>query len=151
FLASAKGANRKVPPGIVSRCEERKPLDMVPVKVSQGEEHRPHLLVAAGDQVLAQVPNATARIQNHDLAGLTREHYTGRVAPKILKLPLANRDRAARAVELRLGFHAVPPRANAPNRASRMARSDYLRRRGSDRLHAFTEGPTGVRLLSLLE
>src|SRR5262249_59808739 len=91
---------------IVSRCKEGESLDMVPVEVRKGNEHCPYLLVATCDQVLAQVPNAAARIQDRHLAEVARQHYTGRVAPEVLKVSVTNRDRTSGAIELSPGWHA---------------------------------------------
>src|SRR5262245_22037947 len=103
--APAEGADGKVPSRIVGRRKEGEPLDVVPVKVREGDEHGPHLLVGTRKQVLAEVPDAAARVQDRYLTSIVRQPYTGRVAAEVLEVSVANRDRTPGAVEPGLDNH----------------------------------------------
>src|SRR5205823_6182730 len=91
------------------------PLNMVPVKVRQGQKHSPDLLVATGNQFLAQMPNATARVEDRDLTELALHHDTGRIAAEVLEFAVADRNGATRAVKLHFDAHAISPNNNATN------------------------------------
>src|SRR5262249_54399812 len=106
--AAAEGADGEVAPGVVGGREEGEPLDVVPVEVGEGDEHGPFLLVAAGDQVLADVADAAAGVQDGHLTGVVADQHAGGVAAEVLEVAVADRDRPPGAVEPGPGSHAVP-------------------------------------------
>jgi hypothetical protein len=98
-LTPAERQERNFLAGIISWSEERKALDVVPVKVRERDDDLV-LLVAHGAEVFAQISQSGARVNNGDAVGIG-EHdlQTGGVSAELLKIRIANGDGSPRTVE----------------------------------------------------
>ena len=77
-------------PGIISRGEERKALDVVPVKVRERDTDW-FLLVADGAKVSAQISQSRAGVNDGDSVHIgERDLQTGGVAAELLKTGIAD-------------------------------------------------------------
>ena len=102
----AHGRDHEFPGGIVGRCKERKSLNVVPVEVGKQHEDGPAKpFFGAGKHLLAQLPDAGARIQDADSIRSVNQH-AGRVAAELLKTGFTYRRRAAGSVKL--DVHGLP-------------------------------------------
>src|SRR5438105_6009916 len=100
-------------PGIISRGEEGKALDVVPMKVGERNNDLV-LLMANGEEVSAQISQSRARVNDGDAVRIgERDLQAGSVATELLKPGIADRDGSARTIKLELhtiGFMKVSPR-----------------------------------------
>ena len=101
-LVPAERQERDFSPGIISRRKKRKALDVVPVKVGEGDNDL-ILLVTDGEEVSAQISQSRARVNDGDAVRIgERDLQAGGVAAEFLKTGIANGDGSARAVKLEL-------------------------------------------------
>jgi hypothetical protein len=106
-LVPAERQERDFLPGIISRGEERKALDVVPVKVRERDGDL-FLLVADGPKVSAQIPQSRARVNDDDAVHIgERDLQTRGVAAELLKTGIADRDGSPRTIKLEL--HRIVP------------------------------------------
>src|SRR4030095_7178531 len=101
-LVPAERQKRDFLPGIISRGEERKALDVVPVKVRERDRDL-FLFVADGAKVSAQVPQSRARVNDNDAVHIgERDLQTRGVAAEFLKTGIADGDGSPRPIKLEL-------------------------------------------------
>jgi hypothetical protein len=126
-LVAAERQKRDFLPGIISRGEERKALDMVPVKVRERDRDL-FLFVADGAKVSAQIPQSRARVNDDDAVHIgERDLQTRGVAAEFLKTGIANGDGSPRTIKLEL-HRIVFIRVSPGLRASRCIRFDIFGR-----------------------
>jgi hypothetical protein len=105
-LVPAERHERDFLPGIISRGKERKPLDVVPVKVRERDNDL-FLLVADGAKVSTEISQSRARVNDGDLVRIgERDLQAGGVAAELLKTGIADGDGSPRTVKLEL--HRIP-------------------------------------------
>src|SRR6266513_216130 len=101
-LVPAERQKRDFLLGIISRGEERKALDVVPVKVRERDRDL-FLLVADGAKVSAQIPQSRARVNDDDAVHIgERDLQTRGVAAELLKTGIADGNGSARTIKLEL-------------------------------------------------
>src|SRR6266513_3390066 len=104
-LVAAERQKRDFLPWIISRGEERKALDMVPVKVRERDRDL-FLFVADGAKVSAQIPQSRARVNDDDAVHIgERDLQTRGVAAELLKTGIAVGDGSPRTIKLE--FHRI--------------------------------------------
>lgn len=102
--------------GIVGRGEERKALDVVPVKVRE-RDHDLFLLVADLAKVSAQVPQTRARVNDDDAVDIGERDLQARgVATEFLKTGIADGDGSP--CPIKLEFHRIVLMKLSPRLAS---------------------------------
>src|SRR5262249_53488180 len=102
--ALAQGENRDILGGIVGRRKEGKALNVVPVKMGEGDDNL-LLPMAHGHQILAEIPDPGARVKNGNRLRVGYSHaHTGAVGAKFLKAGITHGSGTARAIEFE--FHS---------------------------------------------
>src|SRR6266550_5062621 len=128
-LVPAERQERDFFPGIISRRKKRKALDVVPVKVGEGDNDL-FLLVADGEEVSAQISQSRARVNDGDAVRISeRDLQAGGVAAEFLKTAIADGDGSARTVKLELHtivFMKVSPRLASSKQRIFLLQSDRL-------------------------
>lgn len=98
-LILAERQQRDFLAGIISRRKKRKTLDMIPVKVCEGDDDLV-LFVAHGAEVFAEISQAGPCVNYRDAVRIAeRDLEAGCVTAKLLKSRIANGNGTARAVE----------------------------------------------------
>jgi hypothetical protein len=101
-LVPAERQERDFLSGIISRGKERKPLDVVPVKVRERDSDL-FLLVADGAKVSAQISQSRASVNDGDAVRIgERDLQAGGVAAELLKTGIADGDGSPRTIKLEL-------------------------------------------------
>jgi hypothetical protein len=109
---------------IISLGKERKSLDVIPVKVREGDDDSV-LLVADGAEISTQISQSCARVNDGNAVRISeRDLQAGRVAAELLKTRIANGNGTPRTVKLK------PHRmlSGKGNSAPRERQSDNLRK-----------------------
>ena len=101
-LIPAKGKEGDFLIGIISRGEEWKALNMVPMKVRE-RDHDLFLLVPDGEEVASQISQPRTGINNGDAVGIgERDLQAGGVTAEFLETRITDRDGSAGAIKLEL-------------------------------------------------
>lgn len=104
-LVPAERQERDFLPWIISRGKERKALNVVPVKMREGDNNL-FLLVTDGAKVSAQVSQSRPRINDGDAVRIgERDLQTRGVAAELLKTGIADGDGSPRTIKLE--FHRI--------------------------------------------
>jgi hypothetical protein len=108
-LVPAECQERDFLPGIISRGKERKALDVVPVKVREGDNNL-FLLVADGAKVSTQISQSRARVNDDDAVRIgERDLQAGGVTAELLKPGIADGYGSPRTIKLELHSSAYQP------------------------------------------
>src|ERR1700693_960979 len=101
-LAPADRQESEFLPGIISRGKERKSLDVVPVKMGEGDDNLV-LLVTDNAEVFAQISHSRAGVNDGDAVRIgERDLQAGGVTPELLETGIADGNGSPRTVELEL-------------------------------------------------
>jgi hypothetical protein len=101
-LVPAERKHRKFLRGIIRLGEKGKPLDMIPMKVSERDDD-PLLVVSDRAQVPAKIAKPGSGVNNSDTIRIReRDLKTGGVAAELLEASIADWDGAAGTVKFEL-------------------------------------------------